>query len=98
MRQVQEVLERQLVHARRGLELARARPEACEAALAWLDEHPSAMPEVDACWRETLRGETELARFLSGASPFEAWPGQLPLRCLVSSHPFPDLWRWSIPL
>jgi hypothetical protein len=98
MNDVRQVLDRQLGHSRRGFHLARARPEVCAAALGWLAQHPSGMPDVDACWREALSGDTDFARFLETDAPLERWSGDLPLRCLVSSHPFPDLWRWSIPL
>lgn len=97
MNQVHQVLERQLGHARRGFVLARTQPEVLQAALQWLERHPSGMPDVDACWHDALLDDTDFARFLGGSAPLDGWSGPIPLRCLVSSHPFPDLWRWSIP-
>lgn len=95
--QVRQVLTRQLVHARRGFTLSRQREEVREAALEWLALHPSGRADVDECWREALCGDSEFSRFLQGDGSLDAWTGGLPLRCLVSSHPFPDLWRWSVP-
>lgn len=94
---IRRVLDRQLGHSRRGDALARESAEVRDTALRWLGEHPSGMPDVDACWRAALRGETDFARFLASDEPLDAWHGEIPLRCLVSSHPFPDLWRWSMP-
>jgi hypothetical protein len=89
----------QLERARRGYRLARARDDVRATALTWLEAHPSGMPDVDACWAEALRSPgSTLAEFLERDLPPEAWAEQLPLRCIVSSHPFPDLWRWTVPL
>jgi hypothetical protein len=92
-------VEEQLARARRGYRLARTRPEVRETALAWLSTHPSGMPDVDACWVDALTTlETPLARFLATDGTSAEWGEPLPLRCIVSSHPFPDLWRWTVPL
>lgn len=57
------------------------------------------MADVDARWLEALTtGTSTFAAFLRSDEPVAAWRDELPLRCLVSSHPFPDLWRWTVPL
>lgn len=92
-------VEQQLERSRRGYRLAVTRAEVRQAALAWLSAHPSGMPDVDVCWVEALTtATTPLARFLSTDASSAEWQEQLPLRCIVSSHPFPDLWRWTVPL
>ena len=92
-------VEQQLERSRRGYRLAVARAEVRQTALAWLSAHPSGMPDVDVCWAEALTtSATPLARFLETDANASEWNESLPLRCIVSSHPFPDLWRWTVPL
>ncbi|MBL9038970.1 MAG: hypothetical protein JNG84_10675 [Archangium sp.] len=95
---VDERLQCQLATSRRGLVLARQHERVRARALEWLDAHPSGRPDVDAAWRDALLGKTELSAFLEGDSAFEQWTSALPLRVIVSAHPFPDLWRWTVPL
>ena len=64
--------------------------------MRWLEEHPCGVPEVDALWTKALEGEGPLARWLASDASLDAWNAGLPLRCLLSSHPFPDLLTWSI--
>jgi hypothetical protein len=98
MQTVEERLERQLGTARQGFRLARSRPEVRDTALAWLERHPSGRPEVDVLWRRALQNEGPLSTFLAGDERFDAWVHEtLPLRCIVASHPFPDVWRWTLP-
>lgn len=66
---IRRVLDCQPGHSRRGFALARAPAEVRDAALHWPVEHPSGLPDVDACWGwgAALRGETAFARVLAGA-------------------------------
>jgi hypothetical protein len=97
MQTVEERLDRQLRRARQGFRLARGRPEVRETALTWLAQHPSGRPDVDGLWRQALLGEGPLSAFLAADASFESWADEIPLRCIVSAHPFPDLWRWTLP-
>jgi hypothetical protein len=96
MQSVEQRLERQLGTSRKGYTLARARPEVRDTALTWLEAHPSGRPDVDALWRSALLGEGPLSVFLASDAPFQAWHHDIPLRCIVSAHPFPDVWRWTL--
>ncbi len=87
---VQERLERQARWARKRYAEARASPDRAELSRRWLRAHPSGMPDVDAAWLECLDGVGPLSRWLTSGSPLDAWSEKIPLRCLLSSHPFMD--------
>lgn len=83
-------------HALRGWELSREDSAFRDRARSWLNQHPSGWPEVDRLWQQCLEGVGPLAAWLeSGADP-RAWRGFPALHSILSSHPFPSLFSWSI--
>lgn len=90
----EERLERQADRARKGFRVVRADASRREATRRWLEAHPTASDEVDQLWRRCLEGEGPLAEWLGADAPLAAWHESLPLRVLLSSHPFPDVHLW----
>lgn len=92
---VQARLEKQARWARRAYAQARA-GRSLAVARDWLRAHPSGMPDVDAAWMQCLEEAGPLSEWLSSDRPLDTWAGTIPLRCLLSSHPFMDLPpRWT---
>jgi hypothetical protein len=87
-------LERQADLARKGFRIVRADSSRREATRRWLEAHPTSTVEADELWRRCLDGEGPLARWLEADAPLAAWREALPLRVLLSSHPFPDVHLW----
>jgi hypothetical protein len=93
----EERLARQLRHVRLGWRQTRERPEVRERTERWLELHPSARPEVDLLWMESLAGRGPLAEWLAAGGEPSDWPGSPPLHSLLASHPFLELAAWSSP-
>jgi hypothetical protein len=95
MDEVQARLEKQARWARNAYAKARA-ARSLDVARDWLRTHPSGRPDVDAAWMQCLEEAGPLAEWLASERPLNAWAGAIPLRCLLSSHPFMDLPpRWT---
>lgn len=92
-----ERLARLLRHVRLGWQQAQEQPTVRERARRWIEQHPSARPEIDRLWLEGLAGQGPLAKWLTAGSQPADWPGSPPLHSLLSSHPFLDLALWSSP-
>ena len=95
-RDPEQRLARLVRHSRTGWRLVRSDPVLRGRVEAWLRTHPSPRAEVDRAWLECLAARGELARWLEGDASPSAWRGAIPLRCLLASHPFRELPRWSI--
>lgn len=84
-------------HALRGLAEARLDAERAERAVRWLADHPSAIPAVDALWRDAVHGRGPLVAWADNGGALDAWTHDtLPLHTVLAGHPFPDLDLWSI--
>lgn len=90
----EERLERQAALARKGFRLVRADPQRREESRRWLAAHPTASSEADSIWAQCLEGQGPLASWLDAEVPLTEWREPMPLRVLLSSHPFPDLNLW----
>jgi hypothetical protein len=91
-------LERQADLARKGFRVVRADLARREATRRWLAEHPTGSSEADELWARCLDGEGPLAHWLSESRSMSDWRESLPLRVLLSSHPFPDVHLWLMTL
>jgi hypothetical protein len=88
-------IERLHSSVHRGWARVRSDPDERELALGWIDAHPSARPDIDDLWRGALGGEGPLALWLDSGMEIDAWLHPIEIRCVLASHPFAALNRWS---
>jgi hypothetical protein len=94
---VDKHLREQATRARRGYLLCQEDVSKRQRAIDWIQQHPSAMADVDALWLEALHSQGKLTSWLLSDLDIYDWQDpQLPMRCILAGHPFRDLPLWTL--